>query len=95
MGNSQTVSGVMGGFLLVEIVFGYCVPTLGEYFNRQVKSYHRATVVSIRSFVTSLCVIIMAPLLGWIADTNGYQQMVMVLGILLGLLSSYAIAKLH
>jgi len=95
MGNSQTVSGVMGGFLLVEIVFGYCVPTLGEYFNRQVKSYHRATVVSIRSFVTSLCVIIMAPLLGWIADTNGYQQMVMILGILLGLLSSYAIAKLH
>lgn len=95
IGNTQTFSGVMGCFLLIEIVFGYCVPTLSEYFNRQVKSYHRATMVSIRSLVTNLCVMIMAPLLGWFADANGYQQMVMVLGILLGLVSSYAIVHLH
>lgn len=45
-------------------------PIFTDYFNRHIQSYNRATVLSTISFCLSLYLVIMQPILGYLADLN-------------------------
>jgi MFS family permease len=45
-------------------------PIFADYFNRHIQSYNRATVLSTISFSLSLYLVVMQPILGYLADWN-------------------------
>ena len=55
-------------FLLNEMIWGFTSPVIKDYINRHVESHHRATVLSLGGFLMSMFIIIISPLIGYIAD---------------------------
>ncbi|MFH0875687.1 MAG: MFS transporter [archaeon] len=81
---SFNIATVTFSILTVEFIFGFNGPILNEHFHKYVESHNRATIVSIKSFIGGITVMVFAPVFGRMADIFQYQFMLMILsGILL------------
>ena len=67
-----------GAFLLVNFLFAFGQPVIGEYLNQRVGSRQRATVLSLRQLVATLLTAVYQPLLGRIADAASLQTAFLV-----------------
>ena len=56
-------------------------PILSDYFNKHIKSYNRATVLSVKSALTNLSFIIFAPVAGYLSDTISLQTTFIIIAI--------------
>lgn len=67
-------------FFLMELVWGYSTPVIGDYLNRVVPSHQRATILSIGSLLTRFIFAIFGPLFGKLADTKGIPSTLVIIG---------------
>jgi len=70
---------VLYAFYLVR---GYATPVLKDYINRVTESNIRATVLSVRNFITRLLFSVTGPLLGWAKDVYSLPQALTLAGII-------------
>lgn len=75
---------VIGAFVLFYVFLNIRKPYMVERIGNQSDSSKRASVLSIDSQITSLIIIILAPLVGYMSDTFGIEVMLISLGILMG-----------
>ncbi|MFT5453421.1 MAG: MFS family permease [Enterobacterales bacterium] len=93
MGSTTSVLGLVV-LLIFNITRGVATPVLKDYMNRHIPSEMRATVMSIRSFITRIIFATTAPFLGYIADHYSLQQSLIVSGIIFLTLSSFSLSLL-
>jgi MFS family permease len=67
-------------YLLSNLFTGLLEPLLFAWFNRQVPSAQRATLLSVDSWLFSLTMIFAFPLGGWLAETYGWSTLLLVCG---------------
>jgi len=70
-------------FFFASFAFGGFQPVIEDYYNRHVKSFNRATVVSFKNFLNEISFVIFAPLLGVITDTYSLGIAFITSGILI------------
>jgi MFS family permease len=93
MGSSTSVYGLVV-LLIFNITRGIATPVLKDYMNRHIPSEMRATVMSIRSFITRIIFSTTAPFLGYVADKYTLQQSLIVSGIIFLSLGSLSLLLL-
>ena len=89
---SQNMSYV--GLLILFVFYanrGYATPLLRNYINQHTDSNVRATVMSIRSFIIRISFAIIAPFIGWIADTQSLSSAFIVMGVIIAIISTYCL----
>jgi hypothetical protein len=74
---------VFAGFLLLYIIQNARKPIYMDEIGTLMNKSQRATILSIASQLRSLLLIILAPLVGWIADTWGIPIVMYVLAVIL------------
>lgn len=79
---------------LIYIARGLRTPILLNHLNHLVSSDIRATVISINSFVFRLSFVLIAPLIGWIADTYSLAVALLIFSIFFLILSVYSLQKM-
>jgi len=67
-------------YLLSNVFVGLLEPLLFAWFNRQVPSAQRATLLSVDSWLFSLTMIVAFPTGGWLAETYGWGTLLVVCG---------------
>ncbi|MDQ3547620.1 MAG: MFS transporter, partial [Chloroflexota bacterium] len=67
-------------YLLSNLFSGLLEPLMFAWFNRQVPSAQRATLLSVDSWLFSLTMIAAFPLGGWLAETHGWGALLIVCG---------------
>jgi MFS family permease len=67
-------------YLLSNLFTGLLEPLLFAWFNRQVPSAQRATLLSVDSWLFSLTMIFAFPLGGWLAESYGWGTLLLVCG---------------
>jgi MFS family permease len=75
-------------------LWGFSTPIFGDFIQQMTTSDRRATVISIRSFITRGLFFIFAPFLGWITDLYDIQFAFLVASGLLFLLSGLSLIML-
>ncbi len=70
----------LGAFLVSRFVSGIIEPLLFAWFNHQLPSAQRATLLSIESWLFSLTMIVAFPLAGRLAETQGWGTLYLVCG---------------
>ncbi|PCJ49908.1 MAG: MFS transporter [Gammaproteobacteria bacterium] len=81
MGSTTHLAGLLVLFVF-NITRGVATPVLKDYMNRNIPSEMRATVMSIRSFITRIIFSSTAPFLGYIADVYSIQQSLLLSGMI-------------
>jgi len=67
-------------YLLSNAVTGLFEPLLFTWFNQQLPSAQRATLLSLDSWLFSVFMIVVFPLAGWLADNHGWGLMIVLAG---------------
>ncbi|HUG13464.1 MAG TPA: MFS transporter [Thermomicrobiales bacterium] len=67
-------------YLFANLASGLLEPLLFAWFNRQVPSAQRATLLSIESWTFSMTMIVVFPLGGWLAESAGWGVLFLVCG---------------
>lgn len=67
-------------YLLSNLFTGLLEPLMFAWFNRQVPSGQRATLLSVDSWMFSMTMIIAFPLGGWVAETYGWGTLLIACG---------------
>lgn len=67
-------------YLLSQVFVGLMEPLLFAWFNRQVPSAQRATLLSVDSWLFSLTMILAFPSGGWLAENYGWGTLLVVCG---------------
>lgn len=67
-------------YMLSNMVTGLLEPLLFAWFNKQLPSAQRATLLSLDSWLFSVIMIVAFPLAGWLADNQGWGLMIVVAG---------------
>ena len=84
IGLAATASGPLAiattAYLLSNLFSGLLEPLMFAWFNRQVPSAQRATLLSVDSWLFSLTMIPAFPLGGWLAETYGWGVLLIVCG---------------
>jgi MFS family permease len=93
MGSTTSILGLFI-LLIFNITRGFATPILKDYMNRHIPSEMRATVMSIRSFITRVIFATTAPFLGHIADFYSLQQSLIVSGFIFLSLGSISLILL-
>jgi len=70
----------VGVFMAANVVMGLLEPLMFAWFNRQLPSEQRATLLSAESWIFSLTMIVAFPLGGWFADRAGWAALFLVCG---------------
>lgn len=70
----------LAAFLLSRVASGLLEPLLFAWFNHQLPSEQRATLLSIESWLFSLTMIVTFPLAGRLAETQGWGALYLVCG---------------
>lgn len=81
--------------LVFEIPSGYFLPVFQDYIQKMVSSDRRATVLSIRSFVTRGIFLLLGPFLGYITDLYTIQTAFLTIAIILAVLSTMSLLGLR
>jgi len=82
IGSKQYVI-VLIGFLLLYLIQNARKPIYMDEIGTQMNKSQRATILSIASQLRSLILIVLAPLIGWIADTWGIHIVMYVLALIM------------
>lgn len=67
-------------YLFANLASGLLEPLMFAWFNRQVPSAQRATLLSIDSWTFSMTMIVVFPLGGWLAETWGWGALFVICG---------------
>lgn len=67
-------------YLVTNLVTGLFEPLLFAWFNRQLPSAQRATLLSFDSWLFSVSMIVLFPLGGWLADGYGWTPLILLAG---------------
>jgi MFS family permease len=70
-----------GAFLISRLISGAMEPLMFAWFNRQLPSEQRATLLSIESWMFSLTMIVAFPLAGRLAEVQGWGALYIVCGL--------------
>ncbi len=93
------LSGMAWSLIIIAIFYmsrGIATPVLKGYINRLTRNEVRATVLSVRNFIIRLLFMIIAPVIGGIADRNDLSTALLITGTLFALLlTPLLIAYLH
>lgn len=80
-------------YLASNLVYGVLEPLMYAWFNRQLPSEQRATLLSADSWIFSLMMIVAFPLGGWLAEREGWATLFLVCaGVKVGLTLAVAVA---
>ena len=71
---------------IIEIFYGIMNPTMNHFINKEISSKYRASLLSVKGFFGSIFSIIFFPLGAYIGDNIGIQNMMMVIGIIMGII---------
>lgn len=80
--------------LVTSGLWGFFMPLYQDFIQKMTTSDRRATVISIRSFLTRGLFFIFAPFLGWITDVYDIQSALLMAAFLLFILSSLSLLGL-
>jgi len=72
-------------FFIASLIFGGFRPIIEDYYNKHVKSFNRATVLSFKNFLNGISFVIFAPLIGVITDTYSLGIAFIMSGILVSI----------
>jgi len=78
----------LGFFLVFYLLRGIATPILKDYLNRLTDNEHRATILSVRSFIIRAIFAILAPLFGYVSDHYSIAQALILSGSLFILFSA-------
>lgn len=67
-------------YLASNVVIGLLEPLMYAWFNRQMPSEQRATLLSAESWIFSLTMIVAFPLGGWLAEREGWAALFLICG---------------
>ena len=65
-----------------QFAWGFLRPITLDYINTKIESSERATIISIQGFVQGLMLIILSPILGYLADVISLQQTLLTTALL-------------
>lgn len=82
---ANQVLGIIGSFLIIYVLKDMRKPIFVDVCDDFMENNQRATVLSIESQLKSVFVVLMAPLVGIIADTFGIQYVMLVISIFMTL----------
>jgi hypothetical protein len=71
---------IFGAYIVAEFVSGIAETRLSAWYNAQLPSAQRATVLSVESWLFSVLMIGLFPLAGWFAESAGWTAMYIVVG---------------
>ena len=84
MGVAGTASGAIGlavaAYLFANLASGLLEPLMFAWFNRQLPSGQRATLISVESWLFSMTMIVAFPAAGWAAGHQGWSPVYLVCG---------------
>ena len=69
-------------FFLIPLMAGFSGVVLSDYINHNIKSSHRATLLSIKSFFSNIGLFILFPIVGWITREFSMGKSFAFLGII-------------
>ncbi len=70
----------VGAYIASNVLYGLLEPLMYAWFNRQLPSEQRATLLSADSWIFSLTMIVAFPLGGWFAERAGWAALFLVCG---------------
>jgi MFS family permease len=82
-------------FVAIAIPQGFFVISQSSYVHSHTKSYHRATVESMFSFVIAIVMLVFAPIVGYLADMYTMKIPFLVVAILMSLYCIYFVLYEH
>jgi MFS family permease len=82
-------------YILSNMVTGLFEPLLFTWFNQQLPSAQRATLLSLDSWLFSVVMIVAFPLAGWLADNHGWGLMIVLAGCIKVALTLLVVAGLR
>ncbi len=72
----------IAGALMFDIVWGFINPVISAYINHHIESKHRATINSFKGFIFGICMLLFAPILGYIKDAYTFSHAFAVMIVL-------------
>lgn len=85
----ETVALAVGAFFFAQFASGVIETRLSAWYNAQLPSSKRATVLSIESWLFSCLMIGLFPLAGWVAGRHGWAPLYIALGVV-GMVTAFA-----
>lgn len=70
-------------FFLVSLVAGFFEVIIDDYVNNHIKSFHRATLLSIKNFFNNLGIFILFPIIGYLIKIKSMSFSFLILGVIL------------
>lgn len=70
----------IGAYLVANLVTGLLDPLMFAWFNHQVPSAQRATLISVESWLFSMTMIVAFPVAGWVAGREGWGLVYLTCG---------------
>jgi MFS family permease len=80
LGVANTMIVIFGAYIVAEFVSGITETRLSAWYNAQLPSGQRATMLSVESWLFSVLMIGLFPLAGWFAERAGWTAMYIVVG---------------
>lgn len=80
-------------FIVMYIILNLRKPIYVDIIDDNMEKYERATILSFSSQLKSLFTIIMAPIIGYVADSFGMMEAMMMVSIVLIILAPFTITK--
>ena len=90
----ESVVLAIAAFVLAQFASGVVETRMSAWYNAQLPSAQRATVLSIESWLFSCLMIVFFPLGGWLAQRSGWSVLYLICG-LTGVLTSLAVIVLR
>jgi MFS family permease len=90
----ESVVLAIAAFVLAQFASGVVETRMSAWYNAQLPSAQRATVLSIESWLFSCLMIVLFPLGGWLAQRSGWSVLYLICG-LTGVLTSLAVIVLR
>jgi len=72
----------LAGALMFDVAWGFINPVISAYINHHIESKHRATINSFKGFIFGICMLLFAPLLGYIKDAYTFSHTFAVMIVL-------------
>lgn len=88
-----TKSYILGAvyFILIAIPYGFFIISKSSYVHEHIQSHHRATVDSMFSFLVALVILIIEPIIGYLADLYTMKLPFLLIAIIMSIYSGYYI----
>jgi hypothetical protein len=75
-------------FPLNSLGYSLSVPVISDYLNRRISGGQRATILSLQNLILSLLLVVIEPLMGIVADQQGFQSAFRLGAVLIALMAA-------